>query len=328
MEREHAFSDSDVRLLQTLAGSMSVALENARLFDETQRRTRETAALAEVGRDISSTLDLATVMDRIAAPRQGAARRRQQRHLPARRRRAALPRHRRGGRDRSRRIKRHRGHGRPGHHRQHRRRAAAPSSSTTPSADPRASRSPGTPQADGRAPDGGAAAWRARRSRARWRCGATAGGPSTTPSSSSWCGLSLPGGGGDRERAPLRRVAAARRRAGHGQHGVAAARRASSTWTRSSSWWASRCARVFKADIAYVALLDRDDRHDRLPLTSTARRSSRGRSARASPAASSRPAKPLILNEDVGQRSRGAGRAHHRQARAVLPGRADPRATA
>src|SRR6185312_10473303 len=66
MEREHAFSESDVRLLQTLANAMSVALENARLFDETQRRGRETAALAEVGRDISSTLDLATVMDRIA----------------------------------------------------------------------------------------------------------------------------------------------------------------------------------------------------------------------------------------------------------------------
>ncbi len=66
VDREHAFSASDVRLLQTLANSMSVALENARLFDETQRRTRETAALAEVGRDISSTLDLATVMDRIA----------------------------------------------------------------------------------------------------------------------------------------------------------------------------------------------------------------------------------------------------------------------
>ncbi|MCC6197654.1 MAG: GAF domain-containing protein [Burkholderiales bacterium] len=65
-EREHAFSDADVRLLQTLAGSMSIALENARLFDETQRRSRETAALAEVGRDLSSSLDLATVMDRIA----------------------------------------------------------------------------------------------------------------------------------------------------------------------------------------------------------------------------------------------------------------------
>ncbi len=61
-----AFTDSDTHLLSTLSNTMSVALENARLFDETQRRTRETAALAEVGRDISSTLDLAKVMDRIA----------------------------------------------------------------------------------------------------------------------------------------------------------------------------------------------------------------------------------------------------------------------
>ena len=42
MEREHAFSDSDVRLLETIANSMSVALENARLFDETQRLLKET----------------------------------------------------------------------------------------------------------------------------------------------------------------------------------------------------------------------------------------------------------------------------------------------
>ena len=65
-EHTDAFSDSDTHLLTTLSNTMSVALENARLFDETQRRTRETAALAEVGRDISSTLDLAKVMDRIA----------------------------------------------------------------------------------------------------------------------------------------------------------------------------------------------------------------------------------------------------------------------
>ncbi|MFO1398068.1 MAG: GAF domain-containing protein [Burkholderiales bacterium] len=65
-EREHAFGEAELRLLTTVAASMGVALENARLFQEIERRTRESAALAEVGRDISSTLDLATVMDRIA----------------------------------------------------------------------------------------------------------------------------------------------------------------------------------------------------------------------------------------------------------------------
>ena len=42
LDREHAFGESEVRLLQTLANSMSVALENARLFDETQRLLKET----------------------------------------------------------------------------------------------------------------------------------------------------------------------------------------------------------------------------------------------------------------------------------------------
>ena len=73
MQRGRAFSPDDVRLLETLAASMSVALQSARLFHETQRllketerRGREATALADVGRDLSSTLDLATVMDRIA----------------------------------------------------------------------------------------------------------------------------------------------------------------------------------------------------------------------------------------------------------------------
>ena len=64
-EREHAFSSTDVRFLETLAGALSIA-ENADLFDEIRRRTRESAALAEVGRDVLSTLDVQTVMDRIA----------------------------------------------------------------------------------------------------------------------------------------------------------------------------------------------------------------------------------------------------------------------
>jgi signal transduction histidine kinase/ActR/RegA family two-component response regulator len=37
MEREYAFSESDVRLLTTLANSMSVSLENAQLFEEAQQ---------------------------------------------------------------------------------------------------------------------------------------------------------------------------------------------------------------------------------------------------------------------------------------------------
>ena len=44
----------------------TIALENARLFQETQRRAQETAALAEVGREISATLNLETVLTRIA----------------------------------------------------------------------------------------------------------------------------------------------------------------------------------------------------------------------------------------------------------------------
>src|SRR4029079_7946736 len=40
-EREHAFGESEVRLLETIAGGMGVALENARLFDETQRLFKE-----------------------------------------------------------------------------------------------------------------------------------------------------------------------------------------------------------------------------------------------------------------------------------------------
>jgi len=45
-DREYAFGDDDLRLLTTLGNSMSVALENARLFEETQRLLQETKARA------------------------------------------------------------------------------------------------------------------------------------------------------------------------------------------------------------------------------------------------------------------------------------------
>ncbi|HEY6132700.1 MAG TPA: GAF domain-containing protein [Rubrivivax sp.] len=66
LEREHAFDAATVRLLETIAASTAIALENARLFNETQRRGREAAALSDVGRELSSTLDPSTVLDAIA----------------------------------------------------------------------------------------------------------------------------------------------------------------------------------------------------------------------------------------------------------------------
>jgi GAF domain-containing protein/CheY-like chemotaxis protein len=72
MTREHAFSESDVRLLQTLAGSMSVALENARLFDETQRlfkeseqRAAELAVINSVQEALASRLDMQGIYDTV-----------------------------------------------------------------------------------------------------------------------------------------------------------------------------------------------------------------------------------------------------------------------
>ena len=46
-----------MRLLATLAANVGVAIQNARLYREAQRRADEMAALAEVGREISATLD-------------------------------------------------------------------------------------------------------------------------------------------------------------------------------------------------------------------------------------------------------------------------------
>ena len=58
LDREDAFTESDVELLTTLAASLSVALENARLIDETRQRLAELATVNEVGRALASQLDL------------------------------------------------------------------------------------------------------------------------------------------------------------------------------------------------------------------------------------------------------------------------------
>ncbi|HBX66700.1 MAG TPA: hypothetical protein DEG32_11280, partial [Balneolaceae bacterium] len=63
LDREFAFSDSDVRLLSTLANSMSVALENARLFNETEQRNAELAVINSVQQGLVAEMDMQGIYD-------------------------------------------------------------------------------------------------------------------------------------------------------------------------------------------------------------------------------------------------------------------------
>src|SRR4029079_11801696 len=69
-EREHAFAESDVRLLETIAASMGVALQSARLFDETQRLLKETeqrnaelAVINSIQQGIAGSLDFQGIVE-------------------------------------------------------------------------------------------------------------------------------------------------------------------------------------------------------------------------------------------------------------------------
>jgi len=68
------FTDKQIALLTTFARQAAIAIENVRLFDEVQARTRELArsveelrALGEVTHAVNSTLDLQTVLSTIVA---------------------------------------------------------------------------------------------------------------------------------------------------------------------------------------------------------------------------------------------------------------------
>ena len=63
VDREHAFTETDERLLVTLAGSLSVALDNARLVHETRQRNAELALINSVQQAIAGELDPQAIYD-------------------------------------------------------------------------------------------------------------------------------------------------------------------------------------------------------------------------------------------------------------------------
>ncbi len=63
VDKEYAFSDSEIRLLETLANSMSTALQNARLLKETEQRTAELAVINSVQEGLAKELDMQSIYD-------------------------------------------------------------------------------------------------------------------------------------------------------------------------------------------------------------------------------------------------------------------------
>jgi PAS domain S-box-containing protein len=66
VDTPNLYDSQDREILATIAGQAAIAVENARLFQESQRRAQEMSALAEVGREVSASLELKTVLERIA----------------------------------------------------------------------------------------------------------------------------------------------------------------------------------------------------------------------------------------------------------------------
>jgi signal transduction histidine kinase/DNA-binding response OmpR family regulator len=74
VEKENAFTESDLRLLTTLTNSMSVALENARLFDETthllaeaKQRATELSTVNSISKALASQLDPDELIDLVGS---------------------------------------------------------------------------------------------------------------------------------------------------------------------------------------------------------------------------------------------------------------------
>jgi NtrC-family two-component system sensor histidine kinase KinB len=66
-DQPHSFDDSELELLQSIANQVTLAVENARLYERTDqalaRRVDQLAAIEEIGRELTSTFDLNRVFN-------------------------------------------------------------------------------------------------------------------------------------------------------------------------------------------------------------------------------------------------------------------------
>jgi GAF domain-containing protein len=65
LELEDYFTESTLRLLETIASAGVVALENARLFNETKRRAAELEILNDIGQVLTQQLDVGTIIEKV-----------------------------------------------------------------------------------------------------------------------------------------------------------------------------------------------------------------------------------------------------------------------
>jgi PAS domain S-box-containing protein len=61
----HRFTCEEIEALSSFGAQAAIAINNARLFEETERQRRSAESLARMGRRLSETLDVPTVADRI-----------------------------------------------------------------------------------------------------------------------------------------------------------------------------------------------------------------------------------------------------------------------
>ncbi len=66
-KEEREFTFEEIEFLMTLAGQAAVAIHNARLYDENERRRDEAEELASIARSLTETLDLKAIGERVVS---------------------------------------------------------------------------------------------------------------------------------------------------------------------------------------------------------------------------------------------------------------------